>query len=131
MQRAAPPAGVKEEPSLPSQEIAEYELNRGVCEGCKRKSDMGILYNKVENLVGYKRDSEIIQRRLLMPLVYDAEKGRNLFQNSCLPFYQNTPGIYQFTPAFDEKTPAFRDTQNQVVFKKMNSYFTCSFFIYS
>ena len=91
MQRAAPPIGVKEEPSHPSQEMAEYELNRGVCEGYKRKSDMGILYNKVENLVGYKRDSEIIQRRLLMPLVYDAEKGRNLFQNSCLCFHHFMP----------------------------------------
>ena len=65
-----------------------------------------------------------------MPLVYDAEKGRNLFQNSCLPFYQNTPGIYQFTPAFDEKTPAFRDTQNQVVFKKMNSCFLLAHFLF-
>ena len=92
---------------------------------------MGILYNKVEILSDINEIRKSIQRRLLMPLVYDAEKGWNLFQNSCLPFYQNTPGIYQFTPAFDEKTPAFRDTQNQVVFKKMNSYFTCSFFIYS
>lgn len=43
MQRAAPPAGVKEVSSHPSQEMAEYELNRGVCEGCKRKSDMGYI----------------------------------------------------------------------------------------
>ena len=43
MQRAAPPAGVKEVSSHPSQEMAEYELNRGVCEGYKRKSDRGYI----------------------------------------------------------------------------------------
>ena len=77
--------------SHPSQEATEYEINRGVCEGYKRKSDMGYV--------------------------------RHLFQNSCLCFDQNTPGIYSFTPAFDEKTPAFGDTRNQTVFEKMNSYF--------
>ena len=43
MLRAAPPAGVKEVSSHPSQEMAEYEINRGVCEGYKRKSDMGYI----------------------------------------------------------------------------------------
>ena len=43
MQRAAPPLGVKEVPSHPSQEMAEYEQDRDVCEGYKRKSDIGIV----------------------------------------------------------------------------------------
>ena len=43
MQRAAPPLGVKEVPSHPSQEMAEYEQDRDVCEGYKRKSDIGII----------------------------------------------------------------------------------------
>ena len=43
MQRAVPPIDVKEVPSHPSQEMAEYELNRDVCEGCKRKSDRGYI----------------------------------------------------------------------------------------
>ena len=90
MQRAAPPAGVKEVPSHPSQKMAEYEINRGVCEGYKRKSDMGILYNKVEN-PDINEIRKSIQRRLLMPLVYDAEKGWNLFQNSCLCFHHFMP----------------------------------------
>ena len=86
MQRAAPPAGVKEVPSHPSQKMSEYEINRGVCEGYKRKSDMGILYNKVENLVGYKRDSEINPTK-----VVDA---------SCLRCRKRSESFPKFMPMF-------------------------------
>ena len=94
--------------------------------GVKENRIGGILYNKVENLAGYKRDSEINPMKVVDAL-FTMQKKVGIFSKihayvfiiSCLPFYQNTPGIYQFTPAFDEKTPAFRDTQNQVVFKKM------------
>ena len=43
MQRAAPPLGVKEVSSHPSQEMAEYEQDRDVREGYKRKSDRGYI----------------------------------------------------------------------------------------
>ena len=89
MQRAAPPAGVKEVPSHPSQKMSEYEINRGVCEGYKRKSDMGILYNKVENLVGYKRDSEINPTK-----VVDA---------SCLRCRKRPESFPKFMPTFLSK----------------------------
>ena len=65
-QRAAPPAGVKDVPSHPSQKVAEYEINRGVCEGYKRKSDMGI-FSKIHAYVLIKTRREFINlRRLLM-----------------------------------------------------------------
>ena len=61
-----PPIDVKEVPSHPSQEMAEYELNRDVCEGYKRKSDMGI-FSKIHAYVLIKTRREFIHlRRLLM-----------------------------------------------------------------
>ena len=57
-------------PSHPSQEMTDYEKDKGVCEGYKRKSDMGYV--------------------------------RHLFQNSCLCFDQNTPGISPFALAFGD-----------------------------
>ena len=53
-------------PSHPSQEVAEYVINRGVCEGYKRKSDMGI-FSKIHAYVLINTRREFIHlRRLLM-----------------------------------------------------------------
>ena len=53
-------------PSHPSQEVTEYETNRGVYEGYKRKSDMGI-FSKIHAYVLLKTRREFIHlRRLLM-----------------------------------------------------------------
>ena len=53
-------------PSHPSQEVAEYVINRGVCEGYKRKLDMGI-FSKIHAYVLIKTRREFINlRRLLM-----------------------------------------------------------------
>ena len=69
-------------PSHPSQEVAEYEQNRGVCEGYKRKSDMGI-FSKIHAYVLIKTRREFIHLRAKTP-AFDDTRNQVFYDNEFL-----------------------------------------------
>ena len=74
-------------PSHPSQEIAEYKINRGVCEGYKRKSDMGI-FSQIHAYVLIKTRRELIHlRRLLEILKIECFLTMNSYFTCLFPIY--------------------------------------------